>query len=186
MTCIAAIIDQKGVGHIACDSVGSNYHTKGVYTNRKIFTVSDMLIGFTGSYRMGQILEHQLALPAATVGQEFESWLYVDFVEEVRKVLKNNGYLHVENNEEVGGTFLIVVAGRIFTVQEDLSLLESLDSFEACGSGEDYARATMNAAINHGITKPRRILTEAIEAATKYVPSVGGDIHILSEGPTSQ
>ena len=130
---------------------------------------------------MGQILQYRLALPVATVGQDLDEYLHVDFIDAVRSVLKENGFLHVENNEEAAGTFLIVVAGRIFTMQDDLSLLESLDSFEACGSGEDYARATMNALVNYGVDDPGLILTEAIEAATKYVPSVGGDIYMLSE-----
>lgn len=182
MTCIAAIIDHKGVGHIACDSLGSNPRTKSVYATPKIFTVGDMLLGFTSSYRMGQILQYRLTLPVAVVDQDLDTWMHIDFVDAVRICLRDNGFLKIENNEELGGTFLIVVAGRIFTMQDDLSLLESLDNFEACGSGEDHARATMNAAVNHGIKNPRRILTEAIEAATKYVPSVGGEIHILSEG----
>lgn len=175
------MIDKDGVGHIACDSVGSSYHTKNVYTTPKIFTVGDMLVGFTSSYRMGQILQYQLTLPAATVGQDLDGWLHVGFVDAVRQVLKENGYLHVENNAETSGTFLIVVAGRIFTVQEDMSLLESQDCFEACGSGEDYARATMHCLVGYGVEDPALILTEAIETATKYVPSVGGEIHMLSE-----
>lgn len=183
MTCIAAIVDNKGVGYIACDSLGSNHYTKNTYTNRKIFKVSDMLIGFTGSYRMGQILQYRLNMPAAAVGQTLEEWLHINFLDAVRDVFKENGFLRVTENQEqpADGEFLIVVAGRIFIMQADLSILESEDGFEACGSGEDYARATMNAAVTHGITKPKRILTEAIEAASKYVPSVGGEIHILSE-----
>lgn len=183
MTCIAAIIDGKGRGHIACDSLGSNIYTKNTYTNRKIFQVSDMLIGFTGSYRMGQILQYRLPMPSALVGQDLDRWMHINFVDAVRDTFKENGFLCVENGQEqpVQGQFLIVVAGRIFTMQSDLSLLESDDGFEACGSGEDYARATMNAAIAHGLRKPRRILREAIESAAKYVPSVGGEIHILSE-----
>lgn len=182
MTCIAAIVDNKGVGHIACDSLGSNYRTKNVFANPKIFTVGDMLIGYCGSYRQGQLLQYRLVLPPAISGQTLEEWLHIDFVDSVRKVLTGNGVMFIDKNVELNDPFLVVVAGRIFTVQEDLSLLESVDHFDACGSGEDYARATMNAALSHGISKPERILTEAIEAAAKYVPSVGGEIHILSEG----
>lgn len=181
MTCIAAIIDKDGVGHIACDSLGSNPRTKNTYINQKIFTVGDMLIGFTSSYRMGQILQYRLELPVAAVGQSLEQWLHTDFVDAVRATLTQNGFMHVENNEEAAGTFLIVVSGRIFTVQDDLSILESVDNFEACGSGEDYARATMNTLVSYGVDDPSVILTEAIEAATKYVPSVGGEIYMLSE-----
>lgn len=182
MTCIAAFVDNKGVGHIAADSLGSSRYTKGTYVAPKIFAISDMLIGFAGSYRLGQLLQYRLQLPAPAEDQDFDSWLHVDFLDAVRTVLLDNGGIRVQyNEEETTGQFLIVVAGRIFMVQEDLSILESTDRFEAVGSGADYARATMNAALNHRITNPTRVLTEAIEAAAKYVPSVGGEIHMLSE-----
>lgn len=183
MTCIAAIIDNKGVGHIACDSLGSDLLSKRVFTTPKIFVVGDMLIGFTGSYRIGQLLQYRLQLPTARMGQELDEWLHVDFIDSVREILLQNGAMQVDNSVELADSkFLVVVAGRVFTIQEDLSLLESVDPFEAVGSGEMYARATMNALVQHKVTKPERVLTEAIEAAAKYVPSVGGDIHLLSEG----
>jgi hypothetical protein len=100
MTCIAAIIDSKGVGHIACDSLGSNQRTKGVFATRKIFVVGDMLIGYTGSYRMGQLLQYRLNLPTARMGQELDEWLHVDFVDAVRELLLSNGAMQVENNIE--------------------------------------------------------------------------------------
>lgn len=181
MTCIAAIVDGNGVGHIACDSLGSDGYTKGVYVNQKIFSLGSMLIGFTGSYRQGQLLQYRLRLPAINVGQPVEDWLHLDFIDAVREVFSTNGVMHIEDNLERACPFLAVFGGRIFLIQGDLSILESTDPFQSVGSGEDYARATMNAAINHGVTDPREILAEAIEAAAKYVPSVGGDIYLLSE-----
>lgn len=183
MTCIAAIVDKKGVGHIACDSVGSNSFTRSFYSTRKIFSVGNVLFGFTGSYRLGQLLQYRLELPQAHVDQNLEQYMNIGFIDSVRSTLKDHGYLHVEDNEEsLEGEFLVVFSGRIFTVQSDLSILESMDKFEATGSGEDYARATMHCLTAFGVEDSHLILTEAIETATKYVPSVGGEIHILSEG----
>jgi ATP-dependent protease HslVU (ClpYQ) peptidase subunit len=182
MTCIAAIVDKNGVGHIACDSVGSNGFSRSFYSTKKIFSVGNILFGFTGSYRLGQLLQYRLDLPQATVDQNLDQYMNIHFMDSIRSTLKDHGYLHVEDNEEsLEGEFLVVFSGRIFTVQSDMSILESMDKFEATGSGEDYARATMNTLVEYGVEDTKLILTEAIETATKYVPSVGGEIHILSE-----
>ncbi|MEV2222645.1 hypothetical protein AB0E01_22535 [Nocardia vinacea] len=174
MTCIAALI-ADGVGYIAGDSLGSNDSTQSVYRNRKVFRRGDFLIGCAGSYRLTQILQYGLVVPARRSGRSLEDYLYVDFVDAVRAALDDSGLSKVPS----GCSFLIVAESRIFTFQADLSLLESEDPFEACGSGEDYARATMWTMLNHGIGGPEQILTEAIESASRYVPNVGGPVHHL-------
>lgn len=181
MTCIAGIIDSSGVGHIASDSIGSNGHTKSTYKNKKIFSKGSMLIGYTSSYRMGQLLEHSLTLPERKVSQTVEHYMYVDFVKAVRELLKTNGFLRVESNEESIGTFLILTDGRLFKMCGDLSLLESGDDFDACGSGEDYALAVLHTLKEQGKMTPKSMLTAAIATASKYVVSVGGDISYLKQ-----
>ena len=180
MTCIVGLIDKAGVGHIASDSLGSNGYNKDVYRNRKIFHKGDLLIGYTSSYRMGQLLEHQLAVPQRKVGQDLDQFIYVDFVGAVRQLLKDHGYLRINSNEESIGTFMIIAEGRLFMMQEDLSVLESADGFDACGSGEDFAVATMHTLVKHKRLSPEIVLREAIETASKYVATVGGEVHYLS------
>lgn len=179
------LVDRDGTGHIACDSLGSNGKTKNVYKTRKIFRRSGFLFGFTSSYRMGQILQYSLSLPKRKVGQDLTEYLHTDFVSAVRSAFDEGGH-------EDGGEFIFITEGRIFSMQSDFSLLEALDTFESCGSGEDYARATMATMLAYGLGDPVQILTVAIETAANYVSGVGGEIHhltseeesaILKDGP---
>lgn len=181
MTCIAGLIDCKGVGHIASDSLGSNGHTKGIYKNSKIFKKGGLLIGYTSSYRMGQLLEHHLSLPPRKVDQTIESYMYVDFVSAVRQLLKDHGYLKIDGNRESIGTFLIITEGRIFMMEDNMALLESADGFDACGSGMHYAQAVLHILAKQGKLGPKAMLTQAIDTASKYVVSVGGEVRYLHQ-----
>jgi ATP-dependent protease HslVU (ClpYQ) peptidase subunit len=181
MTCIAALVDEKGVGHIACDSLSSYGQ---LYKNSKIFEKGNMLIGYTSSYRMGQLLEHSLNMPERKDDQSIENYMYVDFINAVRELLKNNGQMLVDKNIETIGFFLIVTDGSIFKMQDDLSLLEATDGFDACGSGEAYARAVLDLLKKQGNLAPKEMLTVAIDTAAKYVASVGGEVKYLSNGPS--
>lgn len=183
MTCIAGMIDKQGVGHIASDSIGSNGHTKDVYRNKKIFRKGALLIGYTSSYRMGQLLEHNLTLPARKVDQSLDEYIYVDLVAAVRSVLKSEGYLKIDSNTESIGTFMIITEGRLFMMQNDLAILEAADGFDSCGSGENFAVATISTLIKHTKLTPEAVLREAIETATRYVATVGGEIQYLSSEP---
>lgn len=181
MTCIAAIIDKDGKGHIASDSLGSNGHTKANYKNKKVFKKGDMLIGYTSSYRMGQILEYSLELPPRKVKQNLDKYMYIDFINAVRQLLKIHGFSTVQNNTEEIGTFIVVTEGHIFKVQSDLAILESRDKFDACGSGEDYAIAVLHTLVAQNNTNCKAMLTQAIDTASQYVSSVGPATDYLSQ-----
>lgn len=178
MTCIAGLIE-NGRGYLASDSLGGNGHTQDLYRNAKVFKKGPMLIGYTSSYRMGQLLEHKLALPARMASQSTDNYVYVDFVDAVRTLMKDNGFAKVENNREAAGEFLFILDGRLFTMQADLSVLESKNCFDACGSGEDYARATL-ACLRGSKVAPRDKVRRAVRIASEFVSTVGGDVHIVS------
>lgn len=180
MTCIVGIIDEAGKAHIASDSLGSNGHTKGIYKNKKIFKKGNMLIGYTSSYRMGQLLEHSMVVPERKVNQILDNYMYIDFVNAIRNLFKDNGYLCINNNVESIGEFLILIEGRIFIMHNDLSMLESSDNFDSCGSGEDYARSTMYNLTNDEKLTPKEKLSKAIDTATQYVTTVGGEFQYLT------
>ena len=110
MTCIAALV-HNGRGYIAGDSLGSNGYTKGVCKTRKVFRKGDLLIGYTSSYRMGQLIQYRLELPERH--GDLDEYLHVHFVDAVRKTLSEHGYMKIDSNREKGGTFLVVAEGRI-------------------------------------------------------------------------
>jgi ATP-dependent protease HslVU (ClpYQ) peptidase subunit len=175
------MVDAHGRGYIACDSLGSDGYTGQQYANPKVFAKGGMLIGYTSSYRMGQLLQYGLTLPEHKPGQNLDEYMHVDFVESVRSLLRDNGYLKIDYNVESGGTFMVITSGRLYVMTRDLALMEGADTFNAVGSGEHYARAVLQTLSNEVLIdiSPREALETAISVASKYVVSVGGIIHHL-------
>jgi hypothetical protein len=57
------------------------------------------------------------------------------FIDKVRTVLKDGGFATKEKEMEQGGTFLVGIRGRLFSVQSDYQIAESASRFEAVGCG---------------------------------------------------
>ena len=189
MTAIAGLV-HEGKVYIGCDSLSGNatYHTKRVVTNPKVFSLKapfgsphpGILIGYTTSWRMGQLLQHNLSVPAALDDSEDAmDYLVRQFTEAVRSTLKSGGYSEVNNNQESGGTFLVGYAGRLFTIQGDFAVIESAEGFDACGSGGDQVLAVLHAT-RSSRSKPEERITTALEAAAAHNMTVQGPFSVQS------
>jgi len=180
MTCIVAYVDDAGNGHIGSDSLSSNSWRKDTVRNRKIFRKENFLFGYTSSWRMGQLLEYQFNLPERKPNQTLTRYMHTDFIEGVRTLLKDHGYMEIDKAKESIGTFIVVIESRIFYIQDDLSILESENKFDACGCGEDFARSAMHILDKYVKIAPRELLKEAIAVAGKYSTGVGGSFKYLA------
>lgn len=177
MTCVVAIA-HEGTVTMGADSagVGENWNL----TNRrdpKIFRRGDMLIGFTSSFRMGQLLGVQLVVPTKPPKVDLFRWMTTDFIEAVRTCLKDGGYTSVVNNREEGGDFLVGVRGRVFNVSCDFQVGEDRKGFDALGSGQAYAKGVMLALRERS---PRNRIAEALKAAEIFSAGVRGPFTIRS------
>lgn len=65
MTCVVAL-RHDGVIYMGCDSAGVGGYSRSNRLDPKIYRVGEMLIGFTTSFRMGQLLGYSLTLPRPT------------------------------------------------------------------------------------------------------------------------
>lgn len=138
MTCIVAF---KRGGKVWIGGDSASVGGLGLTQSKvaKVFENDGVLFGFTTSWRMGQLLRYSFTPPRLGVGQDLEEFMATTFVDEVRKVLKEKGYAEVKDNVEEGGTFLVVIGGRIFKVDSDFQVNESVHPYDACGCGEDIA-----------------------------------------------
>lgn len=143
----------------------------------KVFLINrHVAIGYTSSYRMGQLLRFELSLPAIVdaVGDkrtedEFE-WAVKEFIPAARKVLKDGGYLTTKDGADVGGFFLLAVRGRLFEVASDFQVGEPTPAYVSTGSGEELALGALHALLGPGADAPsleraRTLATKALEAA---------------------
>lgn len=143
MTCIVALRD-AGVIYMGCDSAGvGGWYSKANRMDPKIYRVGSMLIGFTTSFRMGQLLGHSLTPPHHHPDVATEKYMATTFVNAVRECLKAGGWAEKEKEQERGGDFLVAYKTRIFHVQSDYQVAEREEPFDAVGCGFDLALGSL-------------------------------------------
>lgn len=147
MTCIIGLA-HEGKVYIGGDSMASDGYSKHATALRKVFRVGEFLIGYTSSFRMGQILQYHLDVRHQQDGETDERYMVVAFIEAVRKFLKDMGYSRIDSNQEEGGTFLVGYRGRIYEVACDFQVNHYISGIAACGAGQDYALGAMIALDN--------------------------------------
>jgi hypothetical protein len=194
MTCIVGYVDpESGVVYMGADSFSGNPFSRNIVRNAKLVRLSvkrdkrqspaPLLIGYTSSWRMGQLLSGQLQPPEWKKGVDVFTYLSVDFAEAVRKLFKEAGYAKVKDNEEEGGTFLVAMDGRLFTVQGNYSVIESDDGYDSCGAGEDFALGALHVLTSVPGMTPPLIVRTALTAAEHHSPLVSAPIHVDTVAP---
>ncbi len=149
MTCVIGVVEPRRRGtariHIGVDSAAVSGWTRRETRLSKVFRRGPFLIGYTTSFRMGQLLEHDLEVPKRAPELGDMAYLVTHFIEHVRMLLKNKGFAKIESNSESGGQFLVGYRGRLYSVDSDFQVGESADGFDAVGSGADVALGAMAA-----------------------------------------
>lgn len=173
MTCIAGLI-HNGKVYIGGDSAGVAGYDLAVRADKKVFRNGDFAMGFTSSFRMGNLLQHTLTPPRRHPDDDVHKFMVNEFVDAVRACLKKGGYASKENETEEGGTFLVGYEGRLFTIHSDYQVGEGLDGFAACGCGESYALGSLYTSKG----SPRARITKALETAERFSAGVRGPFHI--------
>jgi len=185
MTCIVGIRTETGV-MLGADSLSGSYHgdkqlvhTAKLVTKktRTVHGVShEVLMGFTTSWRMGNILQFMDDLPP--LDGDVEKWLVKEFVPLIRTTFKDEGYLTINNGVESGGNFLIGVNGVLAEIQGDMSVLIPRDRYSSVGAGTYIAIGAMHTAtaLKQG---DKEILMAGLSAAEAYNPLVSGPFYFI-------
>lgn len=181
MTCIIAHTD--GVSSfLAGDKLGSNGFTKTVQTEPKVFekefiklhddgltrTKEVMALGYTTSFRMGQLLNYNLNLPEQDASQTFSQYLVLKVIPIIRQMFKEEWGARDASQDVGGGQFIILHNHTIYEVQEDFSVLQPKTRITAVGSGTYHAIAAMQAYIEVE-NESKKPLHERIESIFKIV-----------------
>lgn len=181
MTCVVAITD----GHrlvFAADSAATNLQTGEIYNleNEKIFFCGPWLVGHTTSYRLGQVLRHQVDWPIPPPElADLEGFITTQVMDVVRKALGKAGARRRKQNAEFGGAFLLGLRGRIFAVADDFSVVRLKAPFAAIGHGRFLAYGALHA-LQDRTTDLEEICRIALEAAEGYDPTVRRPFNYLT------
>ncbi|RXF72078.1 hypothetical protein [Hansschlegelia zhihuaiae] len=144
MTCIVGL-RHAGRVIIGGDRAGvdtGNYSLT-VREDRKVFVNGPFAMGFTTSFRMGQVLAYGFTPPARRPETDVMRFMVTEFVDAVRAAFKAAGYALKEKEQEAGGSFLVGYEGRLFHIADDYQVGESSHGFDACGSGAQVALGSL-------------------------------------------
>ena len=173
MTCIAAIA-QNGTVYMGGDSAGvSDRHYLAIHKAPKVFQNGPYLIGYTSSFRMGQLLQYS-ELPQPN-DDDLTKFMVTTFVDRVRDIMKTGGVLKAENQVEELGNFLVGVEGRLFEHDDDFGIHESEYGYNAVGSGISCALASMYSTVGG---EPKTRILVALQSAQQFTTSVREPFHI--------
>ncbi len=179
MTCIVGLVAKERVW-IGADSAGVAGLHLVVRRDQKVFEVGEFLIGFTSSFRMGQLLQFNLSPPLVPENIDLYEYMVVHFVEKVRQTLKSGGFAKVEDSVESGGCFLVGFRGRLFKIDEDFQVGESRHAFDADGCGGSYALGALAATQEE--TDPKKRILTALGVAETFSAGVRGPFVVKSIG----
>ncbi len=180
MTVIAGLV-HKGRVHLGGDSAGVSGLSIAIRRDPKVFRNGAYVVGFTTSYRMGQLLQHSFQPPHPTGG--LHQFMVTTWTDALRTCLKDGGWARKESEQEQAGTFLVGIHGRLFSVYDDYQVAEHADDYAAVGCGDDLALGALHATA--GLLPPRRRLAAALAAAEHHSAGVAGP-YVYASTPKSR
>lgn len=182
MTCIVGYETPDGV-FMGADSASVSSLDIRIREDSKVFKVGGMIMGFTTSWRMGQLLRYSLRLPEHKGEKDDFEYLCTDFIDAVRKCLKLGGYAKEINNEESGGVYLVGYRGKLYRVDSDFHVGRIINGYDACGCGEYYALGALMVLHEEfrDNVPPEAIVTRALEAAAHFSAGVSPPFTVIQE-----
>lgn len=168
MTCIVGLVD-NGTVWIGGDSASVSGLDIAVDLRPKVFRKDDMLIGFTWSWRMGQLLHHKFSKPYHRPDLDVMEYLCTVWIDAVRDCFKAGGFATTDSGAEKGGRFLLGYRGALYGIWQDYQVDQVAHGYDACGCGGDYALGALHATPH---LAPQARINAALAAATHHSAGV--------------
>lgn len=170
MTVIVGLVHKNRV-HLGGDSAGVAGLSITVRRDLKVFRTGPYVMGFTTSFRMGQLLRYAFEVPHPS--GDLDRFMVTKFVDALRSCLKDGGWARKDSEQEQAGTFLVGIAGRLYTIHSDYQVGEPSDQYAAVGCGDEIALGALYATAALDL-KPRQRITAALQAAAHHSAGVVG------------
>lgn len=179
MTCIIGYKENDLV-YIGADSFAGNDWVKQKIFTPKVFMNKDFLIGYSNSFRFGQIMQYHIDYPDIPYDFDLE-FLINNFVEPLREASKNEGNSEIDKNVESASMALIGIRNRLFHLSSDFALLEYYGKFFSIGIGSYSALGALHTLdlVGSKYTPYGRIYA-GLKASSLSVPSICSPYVIMS------
>lgn len=184
MTCIVSLKHDNKI-YIGGDHAASSGLSVNVREDTKVFKNKSMLIGYAGSYRMGQIMRFAFKPPKHEKGKDPYEYMCTDVIKSMQKTFDKHGFdgHNKKDEKETSGQMLIAYRGQLYEFYEDYQVGINADPFCSVGCGSDLALGAMFAL--QTVPKLNKMGPEdqiriALQAATKYNAGVSPPFTILS------
>lgn len=182
MTAIVGVV-QDGAAWMGGDNLGVNgYFNAWNRAEPKVFRTGPFMVGVAGSPRVKQLIQHKLVLSDDPRVQDATRFMVVDFVDQLRKILGDNGSKSRDREETDGvagySQAMVAFRGRLFVVQSDFQICERAEGYDAIGCGGDFAIGSLFETQGTKINPRDRVL-RALKCAEVFSAGVRGPFTIL-------
>jgi hypothetical protein len=94
-------------------------------------------------------------------------------------LFEKGGFSRTNNGEKSGGFFLFAYKNKLYKIESDYQVGESVDGYDACGSGEYFALGSLHST-NGLIDDPIKRIHMALKAAEYHAVGVAPPYYILN------
>jgi ATP-dependent protease HslVU (ClpYQ) peptidase subunit len=153
MTCIIGLVEKDKV-YIGGDSAGVAGYNMQIRSDVKVFRNGPFIMGFTSSFRMGQLLHyvfeppiHPVVNPDTPEASPIDDMRYMvsHFIPAVRECFKTGGFQKSKDAQDHGGTFLVGYKKKLYEIDGDYQVGQLADNVAAVGCGGEVALGAMYA-----------------------------------------
>lgn len=148
--------------------------------DNSLLRTDKMVMGYTTSFRMGDILEHIFEPPNLPTNMDEEKYMVKLFVPALIKCFADNQWLTKINEVSRGGVFIVGFNRRLFIIEGDFQVSEEESNYIAVGCGADLAKGAFSAIeeIDPPLTIEERIKI-ALKASAKHSAYVGDAYDVI-------
>ncbi|MER9524046.1 hypothetical protein NKI96_10720 [Mesorhizobium sp. M0292] len=168
MTAIVALVD-NGRAWMGGDSAANYDDAIEAWSNPKVFRAGEYLVGFTGSFRLGQLLQHGSHFTPLPPGHDIMAHMVTVVTADLKKLV----------GKSAPDELLIVHSGRLFKIGSDYAVGE-YPAYAAVGSGKAWALGNLFGSTG----EPTERILRALGAAQANCGSVRAPFYVKVAGAT--
>lgn len=177
MTCIVALRSGKSV-IVGGDSAGCLPDEVNIMAAPKVFKNKQFVIGYTGSFRVGQLLQYSFKPPRLTSRTVLRHYMVNKFVRALQKCLKDHEAVKLTSTQMASSEFVVAISNSIYIVDSDYAVSEWSSDYAVSGLGAPYAMGSLYTSANEKDPKVRII--KALESAANFSPWVRQPFTLLT------